>query len=188
MKRQRKTSLISGSIHPVAVAPEEPGGDLRQDDDQCDRDDQEDGEPGVRLDEDRRERDRSRHVGDEAGAHDQLADARRVQPRFHQDRVDNGQRGGRERGPGYQGRLRVPTERPVGDQAGGYEGPGERGQSDRDRGLPPVSEVIRVDLRAGQEGQEHRGEGGDEDQPVGVRIDVEEVADDHTQRQLDQRD
>ncbi|HET9121397.1 MAG TPA: hypothetical protein VFN72_12785 [Solirubrobacterales bacterium] len=27
-----------------------------------------------------------------------------------------------------------------------------------------------------------------EDQPVGVRIDVEEVADDHTQRQLDQRD
>jgi hypothetical protein len=39
-----------------------------------------------------------------------------------------------------------------------------------------------------EEGQKDRTEGGEEGQPLGVGVEVEEVADDHPEAELDQRD
>src|SRR5207245_10564626 len=96
--------------HAVAIAAKEPGCKLRKHDHQCNGADEEQRKPDVWLDENGRERDRGRHVRNERGAHEQLADLGTVQTVPYEDRVDHGKGGSRERGSGDERRLDAPVE------------------------------------------------------------------------------
>jgi len=102
-------------------------------------------------------------------------------------RVDDGQRGRRERCPGDERGLCRPVQQAVGGEPGKHEGPGERDQPDRHRRDPALAEVVGVDLGAGQERQHDRGERRDEHQPRRIGVQSEEVAEHDAEPELEQR-
>jgi hypothetical protein len=92
----------------------------------------------------------------------------------------------KQAGAGDERCLDIPVENAVGDQPGDDEGPGERDQSDRHGRGKALTKIVGVDLRARQEREDDRGEVRNEDEPIGVRIEAEDVADDDAEPELDQ--
>ncbi len=171
----------------VAVAAEEPGRDARQRDDEDQRHAEEEREPEVRLDEDRRKRDCGAQVGHEGGAHQELPDVRVGESSLDEDRVDDRERRGRECRPGDERRPPAPVEGDVRHDGRDHERTDEGHDTDADRRGQATAHVRRVDLHPGEKGEDDRGEAGDERQPV-LRLDLEGVAGDDAERQLDERD
>ena len=173
--------------HPIAVAPEEPGRDPRQHEHEHERNAEKDRKPEIRLDEDRRERERRTEIGDEGCAHQKLADAGIGQAALDEDGVYDRER---RRGESCARDQRGPC-RPVEDEKRGGRGnderAGERGDADADRGGEPAPQIARVDLHARKKGQHDRGEGCDEVEPL-LALQVEDVAGGDPERQLDESD
>jgi hypothetical protein len=75
----------------------------------------------------------------------------------------------------------------VGDQRTDDERPDERDQPDSDRRAEARTEVARIHLQASEEGEHDRGERGDEVEPL-LRVEVEDVAHDDAEAELEQGD
>ena len=181
----RHGALDLGLDHAVAVAPEEPRLEPDHQPDEEDRHAEEGDQPPGRPDEQHGQRERGAEVGDERGGHEELADRRMGQAGLDQHRVDDGQRGRRERHARDLGRRPRPAERPGGEGPGAEEGREEGHAADEQALLEPLPQHLVVDLGAGQEGQEDAGEGREEVHPGRAR-EPEDVPGDDAHGDLDQ--
>ena len=124
-------------------------------------------------------------VGDECCAHQELADLGIGQATLDQHRIDDRQRGRRERRARDQRRATAPVEREIRDERSDDERANERHDPDPDRWPQPPPHVARVDLHPGQKRQNDRREPGNQRQPV-LRLQVEDVADRNAERRARQ--
>ncbi len=89
--------------------------------------------------------------------------------------------------PADLGLVSVPPGQPVAGSECDHERRGKRDRADQDAGPPLAAKLGHVDLRAGQERQQHTRERADEREPVG-HAHREQVSHRDAGGQLDQRD
>ena len=136
---------------------------------------------------DQAERQHRAEIIDEAGGKNDLADLSLVEAGLDHDRVDNGDRGGRQRDPGDL-RLRPG---PIDDEPGEQQDPEIRGEeahhADGHARPEVLADDLGVDLSAGKEGQQDGTEAGQIVDPR-RQCQADGVARDGTHHDLDQGD
>ncbi len=111
-------------------------------------------------------------IVDEAGPQDTLAELGAVEGGLKHQRVHHRHDGGGGQGDaGQPGGAGIPPQSPVDDRRAPQKR-GEKSKCTNDRELPHLAaHYLRLQLGAGQEGQQHRPSGGEKTQPLVVGAD-----------------
>jgi hypothetical protein len=148
--------------------------------------DHEDNQPEVEIGEQDAQRQHRTQVIDEVGRQDEFAEIGVIEAGLDHHGIDNSYRGGRERDACDLRALHIPACGKIGKGPRACKRQKERDNANRQARFQMPTQRFGINLGPGKEGQQARAKGGKEVDP-GRRLEVEEIAADDTDANLDER-